>query len=189
MYIKDMLPLYVVNNYGQFNHLIHRMIRDLEIEVRMIPNTTPANEVRNQCRGIILGGGPSMERTGNCAEYLHLDIPVLGICLGHQLIALEFGGEIGPGTAGGYGSVDVDILRHGQLLSGYPERIHVWASHADEVKHLPDGFEILAASSICQIEAIASEDKRMYGLQWHPEVSHSKDGHLIYENFNRICME
>ena len=182
-----MQPIFVVNNYGQFNHLIHRMLRDLDIEVKMIHNTTPPSEVEQECRGIILGGGPSIDRIGRCPDYLELGIPVLGICLGHQLIAQSLGGEIGSGFSGGYGGVDVTILDHGEILSGYPDRIHIWASHADEVKRAPDGFEILATSSICLIEAMGSVKKQIYGLQWHPEVSHSKDGNLIYKNFNRIC--
>lgn len=184
-----MLPIYVVNNFGQFNHLIHRMLRDLEIEVKMVPNTTPPAEMGNACQGIILGGGPSIDRTGRCRDYLELDIPVLGICLGHQLIAETLGGGIGPGTQGGYGGIDITIHNRDRILSGYPDTIHVWASHADEVKRLPEGFTTLASSSICEIEAMASESKRIYGLQWHPEVSHTENGKLVYENFHRICME
>lgn len=184
-----MQPIFVVNNYGQFNHLIHRMLRDLEIEVKMIPNTTPPSEVEDGCRGIILGGGPSIDRTGRCAEYLELGIPVLGICLGHQLIAESFGGEIGPGRSGGYGSVDVTIIQQSPILSGYPDSIRVWASHADEVKRAPDGFEILATSQICGVEAMGSIQDRIFGLQWHPEVSHSENGSLIYKNFSGICSE
>ncbi|MCQ1539278.1 GMP synthase subunit A [Methanocalculus taiwanensis] len=184
-----MLPLFVVNNYGQFNHLIHRMLRDLDIPVMMIPNTTIPSEIEGRCRGIILGGGPSIDRIGRCAEYLDLGIPVLGICLGHQLIAHSLGGEIGSGKSGGYGGVDVTIRNHGGILDGYPDTIHVWASHADEVKRAPDGFTILATSTICEIEAMACHEKRIFGLQWHPEVSHSENGSLIYQNFNEICKE
>jgi len=184
-----MQPIFVVNNHGQFNHLIHRMLRDLEIDVKMIPNTTPSSEVAVGCRGIILGGGPSIERTGRCAEYLELGLPVLGICLGHQLIAQTLGGEIGSGRSGGYGGVDVTIEDHGTILAGYPDAIHVWASHTDEVKCVPDGFSILARSLICDIEAMGSEERRIFGLQWHPEVSHTENGSLIYRNFDRICRE
>lgn len=184
-----MQPLFVINNFGQFNHLIHRMLRDLDIEVKMIPNTTSPSEVEEGCRGIILGGGPSIDRIGRCADYLELNLPVLGICLGHQLIAQSFGGEIGPGESGGYGGLDVTIQNHSSILIGYPDTIHVWASHADEVKRAPEGFEILATSSICKVEAMGCNEKRIYGLQWHPEVSHTENGHLIYESFSRICTE
>src|SRR5665647_546227 len=92
-----MRPIYVVNNFGQFNHLILRMLRDLGIEARMIPNTTAPDEVAAECRGVVLGGGPSIERVGRCPEYLDLDLPVLGICLGLHVIARRYGGTVAAG--------------------------------------------------------------------------------------------
>jgi len=184
-----MLPICVVNNYGQFNHLIHRALRDLDIDVMLIPNTTPKEEVAAAYRGIILGGGPAIERAGVCAEYLDIGLPVLGICLGLHIIARKFGGGVHPGKSGGYGSVEVTIRDHDDILAGYPEKIAVWASHADEVCRVPGGFTLLASSSICGIEAVACPEKRIYGLQWHPEVSHTVDGKRVYENFDAICRE
>src|SRR5512138_1833995 len=144
-----MLPIYVINNFGQFNHLIHRALRDLEIEAVLVPNTLPANKVGEECRGIILGGGPDIARAGNCAQYLDLGLPVLGICLGLHIIATKFGGSVHPGHSGGYGPVDVGICEHDDILAGYPDRISVWASHADEVTRMPAGFTLLATSDIC----------------------------------------
>jgi GMP synthase (glutamine-hydrolysing) len=184
-----MLPIFVVNNFGQFNHLIQRMLRDLEIEVRMVANTLPPEEVAAGCRGIILGGGPTLDRIGNGAGYLDLGLPVLGICLGLHTIAVSRGGSVHPGASGGYGHVDVEILEHDEILDGYPGRIQVWASHADEVETVPPGFIRLARSSICENEAIADLKRHIYGLQWHPEVSHTPDGRRVYENFDRICRE
>lgn len=184
-----MLPIYVVNNFGQFNHLIHRTLRDLDIEVALIPNSTVPDVVRENCRGIILGGGPDIGRAGNCSQYLDLGLPVLGICLGLHIIAGKFGGEVHPGHSGGYGPVEVEICEANEILAGYPEKINVWASHADEVIRKPDGFRLLARSSICNHEAIALPDKHIYGLQWHPEVSHTFEGKRIFENFNRMTLE
>ena len=179
----------MVNNYGQFNHLIHRALRDLDIDVTLIHNTTPKEEVATRYRGIILGGGPAIERAGVCAEYLDLGLPVLGICLGLHIIARKFGGDVHPGKSGGYGSVEVSIRDHDDILTGYPEKIPVWASHADEVCRVPKGFTVLASSGICEVEAIACPENRIYGLQWHPEVSHTVDGKRVYENFDAICRE
>ena len=184
-----MLPLYVVNNYGQFNHLIHRSLRDMDIGVSIIPNTTSPEVVARECRGIILGGGPAIERAGNCDQYLDLGLPVLGICLGLHIIAKKFGGDVHPGKSGGYGSVEVDVLEHDEILDGYPAKIPVWASHADEVSRMPEGFILLARSHICNIEAIASPKKKIFGLQWHPEVSHTFEGTRVFSNFNRISLE
>ncbi len=183
-----MLPIYVVNNFGQFNHLIQRMLRDLDIDSVMIGNTTSPDDVGSSCRGIILGGGPSIERAGNCSEYLKLGLPVLGICLGLHVIAHAFGGKVEPGRSGGYGAVDVEIIDANGILAGYPETIRVWASHADEVIMVPPGFTRLAKSPVCGNEAVALPERHIYGLQWHPEVSHSENGRLVYENFNCITL-
>jgi GMP synthase (glutamine-hydrolysing) len=182
-----MLPIYVVNNFGQFNHLIHRALRDMGISVEMIPNTTDPQKVRDGCRGIILGGGPTIERAGRCAEYLDLGIPVLGICLGLHIIATARSGKVAKGASGGYGDVSVEILDADVILQGYPSTIHVWASHADEVSGLPDGFDVLARSTICGVEAMRSRREPLFGVQWHPEVSHTQNGKLIFSNFDTIC--
>jgi GMP synthase (glutamine-hydrolysing) len=182
-----MLPLFVVNNYGQFNHLILRALRDLDIEAKLIPNTTPVDDVSRGCRGIILGGGPDINRAGLSSQYLHLGKPVLGICLGLHVIAGEFGGEVRSGQKGGYGAVLVTIIDRDKILEGYPDTIQVWASHADELISLPEGFNRLATSSICNNEAIVHQNKPIFGVQWHPEVSHTFEGFRVFENFNRIC--
>ncbi|MDD1685672.1 GMP synthase subunit A [Methanoregula sp.] len=184
-----MLPIYVVNNFGQFNHLINRALRDIDIDATLIPNTTAPEEVRNGCRGIILGGGPAIERAGNCSQYLDLGLPVLGICLGLHIIARHFGGDVHTGQSGGYGPVDIEICENDAILEGYPEKMNVWASHADEVSRIPEGFTLLAQSSICNNEAIALPDKHIYGLQWHPEVSHTFEGKRVFENFHRIILD
>jgi len=180
-------PLYVVNNFGQFNHLILRALRDLGIPSEMISNETAPEQVVNRSRGLILGGGPTLERAGLCSRYIELDLPVLGICLGMQIIALARQGLVQRGRLGGYGMVDVTVLDHNEILAGYPPRLKVWASHADEVHSAPVGFEVLAQSDICPIEAIASPKEHLYGVQWHPEVSHTENGRLIFENFNHLC--
>jgi GMP synthase (glutamine-hydrolysing) len=114
---------------------------------------------------------------------------VLGICLGLHIIAAKFCGEVRQGRSGGYGPVDVDICDHDDILWGYPEKIKVWASHADEVVRVPEGFTLLARSDICSAEAVALPERHIYGLQWHPEVSHTVDGRRVFENFDAITRE
>ena len=182
-----MVRIYVVYNYGQYNHLIHRTLRDMGVETRLIQNTTPVDELRD-LDGLVIGGGPTLERVGNCREYVkELDMPILGICLGHQLIAEVFGGKVGKGQMGGYAEVAVRILQDDPLFDGFPEEIKVWASHMDEVKELPDNFIRLAESDICRVEAMRHENKPIYGVQWHPEVYHSQYGNELYRNFVEIC--
>lgn len=184
-----MRPIAVVNNFGQFNHLIHRALRDLDIPVTLVQNTTDPGEIAEKYSGIILGGGPALGRAGLCAKYLTLGLPVLGICLGLHVIATAFGGKVEPGKSGGYGPVDIRICDHDAILAGYPGKIRVWASHADEVVGIPPGFDLLAMSDICGAEAIAHPSRNLYGIQWHPEVSHTEDGKRVFKNFFGIVRE
>jgi len=181
------MKIYVVYNYGQYNHLIHRTLRDLGVESKLIENTTPVEKLKD-VDGLILGGGPSLDRIGNCELYVkELNIPILGICLGHQLIAKVFDGEVGKGKVGEYAQVKVRIVEYNELFEGFPKEINVWASHMDEVKKMPTDFKLLAESDICKIEAMRHKVKPIYGVQWHPEVYHSEKGIELYKNFINIC--
>ena len=176
----------VVDNHGQFTHLEQRALRDLGIEAEIVDNATPPGEVRAD--GFVLSGGPDMDRIGRCAEYLDDGRPVLGICLGHQIMAAELGGEVASGDYGGYADVTVRIEDPDDPLVGslYPET-RTWASHADEVTELPPGFERTATSDICEIEAMSDTDRDLYGVQWHPEVAHTERGQEVFENFLAVC--
>ncbi|MFB6093974.1 MAG: GMP synthase subunit A [Halanaeroarchaeum sp.] len=182
-----MTRIVVVDNHGQFTHLERRILRDLEgVETELVDNETPPEEI--DADGIVLSGGPSMDETGNAAEYLDLDVPVLGICLGMQLMAEELGGSIRSGNYGGYADVDVTILDdEDPLLGSLAPETRVWASHADEVGTLPDGFERTATSDVCEIEAMSDTDRDLYGVQWHPEVAHTEEGEAVFENFRNVC--
>ncbi|WP_435335443.1 GMP synthase subunit A [Haloarchaeobius sp. TZWWS8] len=181
-----MTRIVVVDNHGQFTHLEHRALRDMGVESEVVDNDTPASEV--EADGIVLSGGPDMDRRGRSAEYLDLDVPVLGICLGMQIIAKELGGTVGSGEYGGYADVTVDVLDEDDPLLGslYPET-RVWASHADEVKEVPEGFSVTASSDVCGVEAMSNTDRDLYGVQWHPEVSHTEEGEEVFENFVALC--
>ena len=181
-----MTRIVVIDNHGQFTHLEGRALRDAGVETEIVDNETPAAEL--DADGLVLSGGPSMDRTGRCDEYLELEVPVLGICLGMQFMAAELGGAVGSGDYGGYADVDVEILDPEDPLVGslYPET-RTWASHADEVVELPDGFERTATSDVCGIEAISNVDDDLYGVQWHPEVAHTERGQEVFENFIVRC--
>ncbi|QDX39822.1 GMP synthase subunit A [Salarchaeum sp. JOR-1] len=181
-----MTHIVVVDNHGQFTHLEKRALRDLGVDVDLVENTTDPADV--DADGIVLSGGPSIERAGRSADYLDLDVPVLGICLGMQLIADELGGRVGSGDYGGYADVTVDIVDEDDPLVGSlaPET-RVWASHADEVKELPEGFTLTATSDVCDVEAMSDTDRDLYGVQWHPEVAHTERGEEVFENFLERC--
>ncbi|WP_101295703.1 GMP synthase subunit A [Halegenticoccus soli] len=181
-----MTRIAVIDNHGQFTHLEGRALRDAGVDAAIVDNATPPEEI--DADGLVLSGGPDIERAGRCADYLDLDVPVLGICLGMQVIAHELGGRVGGGEYGGYADVTVEIVDEDDPLVGSlaPET-RVWASHADEVKALPEGFSHTATSDVCGIEAMSDAERDLYGVQWHPEVAHTERGQEVFENFLAIC--
>ncbi|WP_181685519.1 GMP synthase subunit A [Halorhabdus salina] len=176
----------VIDNHGQFTHLEQRALRELGIEVDLVDNTTPPEAI--EADGLVLSGGPSMDRIGNCPAYLDLDVPIFGICLGMQIMASELDGRVGSGEYGGYADVTVEIRDDSDPLVGSlaPET-RVWASHADEVRDVPSGFERTATSEVCDVEAMSDEGRDLYGVQWHPEVAHTERGQEVFENFRALC--
>jgi GMP synthase (glutamine-hydrolysing) len=176
----------VVDNHGQFTHLEHRALREMGVETELVDNTTPPEEI--QADGLVLSGGPSIDDVGYSGDYLEMDVPVLGICLGMQIIANELGGRVDPGEYGGYADVTVEIEdAEDPLVGSLAPETRTWASHADEVKALPPGFRRTGTSDVCGIEAMSDPDRDLYGVQWHPEVAHTEEGEQVFENFRRIC--
>lgn len=184
-----MVKIIVINNYGQTCHLIHRAVRDLDQDVELMKNTSSIAEIlEKEPDGLILSGGPTLERAGNCSAYIQeIDLPILGICLGHQVMAQTYGGAVRTGSSGGYAAVEIEILEENDILKGLGPRTKVWASHADEVSKLPSDFIRLARSNICEVEAMKHNEKPLYGVQWHPEVSHTEKGNDLLKNFFRVC--
>jgi GMP synthase (glutamine-hydrolysing) len=176
----------VIDNHGQFTHLEQRALRDMGVDVDIVDNDTPPEEI--DADGLVLSGGPDIDRIGNCPDYLDLEVPVFGICLGMQIIAAELDGRVGEGEYGGYADVTVEITDPDDPLVGSlaPET-RVWASHADEVKEVPTGFTRTATSDVCGVEAMSDTDRGLYGVQWHPEVAHTERGEEVFENFLALC--
>ena len=181
-----MTRIAVIDNHGQFTHLEQRALREMGVDVELVDNETSPGDI--DADGLVLSGGPDIDRIGNCPEYLALDIPVFGICLGMQVIAAELGGEIGPGEYGGYADVTVEVLDdEDPLVGSLAPETRVWASHADEVKQVPDGFDRTGTSDVCGVEAMSDTDRDLYGVQWHPEVAHTAEGEAVFENFLALC--
>jgi len=182
----SMTHIVVIDNHGQFTHLEQRALRDMGVDVELLDNDTPPEEI--DADGIVLSGGPDMDDIGNCPDYLDLDVPVLGICLGMQLIADQLGGTVGGGEYGGYADVTVEIIEdEDPLVGSLAPETRVWASHADEVKEVPEGFTRTATSDVCGVEAMSDTDRNLFGVQWHPEVAHTEEGEAVFENFLAVC--
>jgi GMP synthase (glutamine-hydrolysing) len=185
------MKILVINNHGQYNHRIYRSLHYLNIPAEMIPNTTTVDEISDMDPlGLILGGGPSVEMAGNSVDIVNeLDYPMLGICLGHQIIAQVYGGQIGSAGIESYAKTLISIVDENDIFKGMGETMDVWTSHKDEVQILPPDFKLLAVSPVCDIEAMKHEVKPVYGIQFHPEVQHTEKGFMIFQNFYNVCKE
>jgi len=182
----------VVDFGGQYCHLIARRIRELNVYSEIIPSKITAEEIRKvnlnlNVKGIILSGGPSGVYEPDSPkidpQILDLGIPVLGLCYGHQLIAYLLGGEVKRGARQEYGVAHVTIDKPLGILKGLSRTEKVWMSHGDTVQSLSEDFEILAHTENCPVAAFRHREKPIYGLQWHPEVVHTKHGMEMLRNF------
>ncbi|MFH1055805.1 MAG: glutamine-hydrolyzing GMP synthase [Candidatus Altiarchaeota archaeon] len=177
---------------GQYCHLIARRIRELGVYSEVMASDTSADELGRigNLKGVILSGGAASVYDSNspkCSkDILEVGVPLLGICYGHQLIAHLLGGKVDVGKAGEYGLTKLTV-RGGGLFSGLGKSTPVWMNHRDIVTKLPEGFKVLASTTHSKIAAYGNDKRRIYGVQFHPEVTHTKKGMKILSNFVRIC--
>ncbi len=171
---------------SQYTQLIARRIREAKVYCKIFPFDVEVDAIKT-AKGIILSGGPASVYEDNAPiaspEILKLGIPILGICYGLQWIVFTEGGEVIPSKKREYGRTEMMVINYEDLFSSLPERIHVWMSHGDQIKKLPQGFEIIASSPNSPIAAIRDKRRKIYGLQFHPEVVHTPLGQDIINNF------
>ena len=183
---SSMSRVYVVDNGGQWTHRIWRVLREIGCETKIIQNTTPVAQVDADAL-ILSGGAPRIAwespKLGSCIDYLkEFDGPILGICVGLQLMAVHCGGRAGPSEVPEYGLARIRVVKEDDLFRGLPKELLVWESHNDEVKEVKD-FEVLAVSDNCAIQAMRHVKKPFYGVQFHPEVNNTEHGEEILKNF------
>jgi GMP synthase (glutamine-hydrolysing) len=184
--ISDLL---IVLDFGaQYSQLIARRVRELRVYSLILPFDTPVERIREiGPRGIILSGGPASvyEKSAPQADpgVLDLGVPVLGICYGMQWMAHVLGGRTGPADAREYGRTRLFVEDPAELFAGLEQRLVCWMSHGDSVQVLPRGFRTLARTDQSPHAAIADTHRRLYGLQFHPEVSHTPWGVDVLRNF------
>lgn len=177
----------VVNYGGQTAHLIARRVRELGVYSHIVPHDITVAQVKKlQPEGIILSGGPnSVYEKGAPSldkKILDLGIPVLGICYGQQLLSKLLGGKVGKAKAREYGRQFVTI-QNGTLFKGLSRKEEVWMSHGDHVLTLPSKFITVASTPTCPHAAIQHRTKKLYGIQFHPEVTHTKHWQHMFHNF------
>ena len=178
---------------GQYTQLIARRVRECHVYSEVVPWTMPVQTIAQEkpC-GIILSGGPSSVHD---ADAPHVDpalyalgIPVLGICYGMQMTAFLLGGKVERAREREYGRVQVRMLASDGLLEGMSDTSSCWMSHTWQVSACPDGFRTLAQTDNCPVAVMADEARRIYGVQFHPEVTHTEEGKTLIRNFvMKIC--
>lgn len=182
--------VHVVDNGGQWTHRIWRVLRELGCDSKIIPNTTPADEL--EADALILSGGAARiawesPKLGKCIDYLQdFKGPILGICVGLQLMAVYCGGKAGPSEIPEYGLARIRVIEEDDLFKGVPKELLVWESHNDEVK-VANGFKVLAVSENCSVQAVKHLEKQYYGVQFHPEVNNTEHGEEILRNFTNVA--
>lgn len=182
-------PVLVVDFGAQYAQLIARRVREANVYSEIVPHTITAAEVAaKNPSGIVLSGGPSSVYEPGSPSLdpgiLELGVPVLGICYGFQVMAKQLGGEVANTGLREYGATDVTLADgDSTLLGGQPSAQTTWMSHGDSVAKAPAGFDVLASSASTPVAAFASDERKLYGVQWHPEVKHSQYGQNVLENF------
>jgi GMP synthase (glutamine-hydrolysing) len=188
----------IVLDFGsQYTQLIARRLREDKIYCEILPYHTKVEDIKlKNPKGIILSGGPSSVYNKDAYEVdqgvYKMGIPVLGICYGMQRIAVDFGGSVIRSSHHEYGKAELKIINAEEgcspLLKDCDDGRVVWMSHSDKVDVLPEGFMPIATSANSPYAAVANEEKRIYAMQYHPEVQHSEEGYLMLRNFARtIC--
>lgn len=184
----------IVLDFGsQYSHLITRRLRELHIYSEMLPCTVKLSEIPSQnLKGIILSGGPYSVYEADAPHVepaiFELGVPILGICYGLQEIAWHYGKNVLAGNKREYGHATLSIERHSDahvdnLFNGLEKSLEVWMSHGDKLSHLPTSFVTIATTSNAPFAGIAHEQKPFYGIQFHPEVTHTPRGTQVLKNF------
>ena len=184
---------------AQYTQLIARRVRESGVYCEIHRHDVSDQFVRDYApRGIILSGGPASVYEGGTPRApqssFELGVPVLGICYGMQTMAAQLGGEVESGLVREFGYAEVRARGHSMLLDGVQDRINgeghglldVWMSHGDKVTTLPPGFKVIASNAATPIAGMADEGRKLYGVQFHPEVTHTLQGHAIFERFLHV---
>lgn len=178
---------------GQYNELIARRVREAGVYCEVLPYSTPLERIQSMApKGIIFTGGPSSvyaESAPKCDDNIYnLGIPVLGICYGAQLMAKQLGGHVIRAQVREYGRTDIKVDTTNPLFKEIEENTVVWMSHTDYIDKVPPGFKVIASSPTCPVAAMANDERKLYAVQFHPEVAHTPRGFDILKNFlYKIC--
>ena len=178
---------------GQYNQLIARRVRECNVYCEVLPYTTSLEKIKERNpKGIIFTGGPNSVYDPASPHYergiFELGIPVLGICYGAQLIAYTLGGTVKTAPVSEYGHTEVEVDTTNVLFTDVSETTVTWMSHTDYISEVPAGFSIIGHTPVCPVAAMANDAEKIYAVQFHPEVMHSKEGIKMLSNFvYKVC--
>ncbi len=191
--MKEEEKILILDFYGQYNQLIARRVRECNVYSEIVPYTTSVEKIKEMNpKGIIFTGSSASvyaENAPKCdSEIFNLGIPILGICYGMQLMTDNFGGEVHKAEKREYGVMSVDIKNSSKLFNGFGDKNNFLMTHGDYVSKLPEGFENIAYTEDCPNAGMQNEEKKLYGIQFHPEVNNSENGIQVIRNFvYNIC--
>ncbi|RBP44104.1 glutamine-hydrolyzing GMP synthase [Garciella nitratireducens] len=173
---------------GQYNQLIARRVREAGVYSEIVPYDISMDEIKaKKPKGILFTGGPSsvygQDAPNVDLEIFNLNIPILGICYGAQLMAYKLGGKVARPQKREYGKVELNLQGKSKLLEGLKDKSICWMSHTDYIEQVPEGFIVTATTDSCPVAVMENQDKLLYGVQFHPEVEHTKKGKEILKNF------
>ena len=185
-------PVLVVDFGAQYAQLIARRVREAGVYSELVPHSMPVDEIlAKDPKAIILSGGPASVFEPGAptidTKVFESGVPVLGICYGFQVMAYELGGKVDKAALGEYGKTSATIGDAAGILADSPAEQTTWMSHGVAVEQAPAGFEVLAHTEGAPVAAMADESRKLYGVQWHPEVKHSPLGQKLIENFLHRC--
>jgi GMP synthase (glutamine-hydrolysing) len=190
---KSLERVIVLDFGGQYNQLIARRVRDLGVYSELLPSRISAEEVKKIApKGIIFSGGPNSVYDPKSpkldTKIFDLGIPILGICYGMQFIAAHFGAEVSRGEKREYGKAEIEIVSDSVLFQGFDQKHPVWMSHMDVVVHPPAGFQTDAKTDSTPVAAMSDPARKIYAVQFHPEVQHTHRGDEILSRFlYQVC--
>jgi GMP synthase (glutamine-hydrolysing) len=184
----------VLDAGGQYCHLLARRVRELGVQSHVLPIGTTAEQLGG-ISGVIISGGPrSVTEPGSPRIHpsiLSMGVPILGICYGHQLLAATMpGGVVRPSHSREYGLAQLTLTGPAVngIFTGFPASSRVWMSHGDSVVTLPSGFDVLGTTDECPVAAMGNRERRIFGVQFHPEVTHTEWGQQLLQNFvGKVC--
>jgi GMP synthase (glutamine-hydrolysing) len=187
--LSDKHETIIVLDFGsQYNQLITRRIREFGVYSELHPHTITAEEIRQlNPKGIIFSGGPNSvydENSFRCDEAIfEMGLPILGICYGMQLMTVHFDGKVEKANQREYGKASMTLQHQSAIFNGLPNEQTVWMSHGDLVVEAPSGFTVDGTNPHCPIAAMSNEERKLYAVQFHPEVQHSVYGNELLRNF------